>query len=189
MIADEPMASMDLNALVGGLGHRGMHVSCTRDDAVAAVGKRAPGLVLADIHLADGSSGLDSVNQILERCDVTVVFITAYPERPLMGERPEPAFLITKPIRTEMVQAVISQALFFDHKAQRCRPPRHRRPHRRGGVGRRVASRIGEAIAKLRQYAFGFACHAVTVLCTRRDAPQRSAMIAPGMGRNLPATA
>jgi DNA-binding LytR/AlgR family response regulator len=74
-------------------------------------------MILADIQLADGSSGIDAVNEILGVLDVPVVFITAYPERLLTGERPEPAFLITKPFKPEMVKAVISQALFFDVKA------------------------------------------------------------------------
>ena len=70
-------------------------------------------LVLADIQLADGSSGIDAVNDILAESDVPVIFITAYPERLLTGERPEPAFLITKPFETDTVKAVVSQALFF----------------------------------------------------------------------------
>ncbi len=119
IIEDEPLIAMDLEALVTDLGHRATHISRTRTDAVAAVKEHKPGLVLADIHLADGSSGLDAVNEILAFCNVPVIFITAYPERLLTGEQPEPAFLITKPFRTEMVQAVISQALFFDRKARR----------------------------------------------------------------------
>jgi len=75
--------------------------------------------VLADIQLADGSSGLDAVNEILKDINVPVIFITAYPERLLTGERPEPAFLITKPFQEEAVKAAISQALFFDRKAGR----------------------------------------------------------------------
>ena len=84
-----------------------------RVEAIEAVDKRRPGLVLADIQLADGSSGLDAVNEILESFSVPVVFITAYPERLLTGERPEPTFLITKPFQPETVKAAIGQALFF----------------------------------------------------------------------------
>jgi hypothetical protein len=36
----------------------------------------------------------------------------------LTGDRPEPAFLITKPFTTEMVKAVVSQALFFNTAAK-----------------------------------------------------------------------
>ena len=73
--------------------------------------------MLADIQLADGSSGLDAVNEILTAVNVPVIFITAYPERLLTGDKPEPAFLITKPFQPDAVKAAISQALFFDRKA------------------------------------------------------------------------
>jgi len=114
IIEDELIISMDLEAVVEELGHRVVHVARTRAEALDAVAKDPPGLVLADIHLADDSSGLDAVNEIVAKYQVPVVFITAYPEQVLTGLRPEPTFLITKPFRTETVKAVISQALFFD---------------------------------------------------------------------------
>jgi hypothetical protein len=49
---------------------------------------------------------------------VPVIFITAYPDRLLTGERPEPTFLITKPFQESTVQAAISQALFFESSAR-----------------------------------------------------------------------
>lgn len=119
IIEDEPIISMDLEALVKDLGHRVTHVARTHAEAVTAVNEHFPGLVLADIHLADDSSGLDAVNEILGDREVPVVFITAYPERLLTGLRPEPTFLITKPFRTETVKAAISQVLFFDVRAHR----------------------------------------------------------------------
>jgi len=117
IIEDEPIIAMDLEAMVIDLGHSVMRIARTRQEAVAAIADHTPGLVLADIQLADGSSGLDAVNDILGINDVPVVFITAYPERLLTGERPEPTFLITKPFRTDTVKGIISQALFFDRRA------------------------------------------------------------------------
>jgi DNA-directed RNA polymerase specialized sigma24 family protein len=117
IIEDEPIIAMDLEAMVIDLGHSVMRIARTRQEAVAAIADQSPGLVLADIQLADGSSGLDAVNDILGVSDVPVVFITAYPERLLTGERPEPTFLITKPFRTDTVKGIISQALFFDRRA------------------------------------------------------------------------
>jgi CheY-like chemotaxis protein len=117
IIEDEPIIALDLEALVADLGHSVLNVARTHQEAIAAIADQTPGLVLADIQLADGSSGLDAVNEILGVCNVPVVFITAYPERLLTGDRPEPTFLITKPFRTDTVKAVISQALFFDRRA------------------------------------------------------------------------
>jgi CheY-like chemotaxis protein len=113
IIEDEPVIAADIEALVRDLGHNITAVATTRKEAVNAVKQRKPGLVLADIQLADGSSGVDAVNDILKGHDVPVIFITAFPERLLTGEKPEPAFLITKPFQPETVKAAIGQALFF----------------------------------------------------------------------------
>ena len=113
IIEDEPVIAADLEALVKELGHRVVDIAATRSEAVEAVARHQPGLVLADIQLADGSSGIDAVKDILGRFNVPVIFITAFPERLLTGERPEPTFLITKPFQPETVKAAIGQALFF----------------------------------------------------------------------------
>ena len=123
IIEDETFIAMDLESLVKNLGHNVIGVARTHTDAVALAKNRKPGLILADIQLADGSSGLDAVNELLRTFEVPVVFITAYPERFLTGERPEPAFLISKPFQPAMVSAVASQALFFQRNS-RNRAPR-----------------------------------------------------------------
>ncbi|RVU13955.1 response regulator [Methylobacterium oryzihabitans] len=119
IIEDEPLIAMDLEALVEGLGHNVTGVARTRSEASVLAQTKRPGLILADIQLADGSSGLDAVNDLLQNFEVPVIFITAYPERFLTGERPEPAFLIAKPFQPANVSAVISQALFFQQSAKR----------------------------------------------------------------------
>ena len=123
IIEDETFIAMDLESLVKNLGHHVIGVARTHTDAVALAKNKKPGLILADIQLADGSSGLDAVNELLKTFEVPVVFITAYPERFLTGERPEPAFLISKPFQPAMVSAVASQALFFQRNS-RNRAPR-----------------------------------------------------------------
>jgi DNA-directed RNA polymerase specialized sigma24 family protein/CheY-like chemotaxis protein len=118
IIEDETFIAMDLESLVKNLGHNVIGVARTHSDAIALAKNHRPGLILADIQLADGSSGLDAVNELLKAFEVPVVFITAYPERFLTGERPEPAFLISKPFQPAMVSAVASQALFFQRNSR-----------------------------------------------------------------------
>lgn len=118
IIEDEPIISMDLEGIVADLGHEVSGIATTHGEAVRAVQERRPGLVLADIQLADGSSGIDAVQDILSEMAVPVIFITAFPDRLLTGERPEPTFLISKPFNPETVKATISQALFFGEVAR-----------------------------------------------------------------------
>lgn len=114
IIEDEPLIARDLKRLMIDIGHRVVGIARTHRDANAAIGDMSPGLVLADIQLADGSSGIDAVNDIIAIHSVPVVFITANPDRYLTGLRPEPTFLVTKPFDPRTVRAIVSQALFCE---------------------------------------------------------------------------
>jgi CheY-like chemotaxis protein len=114
IIEDEAIIAMDLEGIVAGMGHTVVDIARTRAEAIAMGRQHAPDLILADIQLADKSSGIDAVNDLLgEMGEVPVIFITAFPERLLTAERPEPAFLIAKPYSEEQVRAAVSQAMFF----------------------------------------------------------------------------
>ena len=113
IIEDESIIALHLENMMTELGHEVVGIATTRDEAVRHALARRPGLVLADVRLADGSSGIDAVSDILRSFDVPVIFITAYPERLLTGERIEPTYLITKPFMPETVKAAVAQALFF----------------------------------------------------------------------------
>ena len=114
IIEDEPLISMQLEDLVRSLGHEICGTAATRTQAQQVVAEHRPGLVLADIQLAGGGSGLWAGEDIFAIGAVPVIFITAYPERLLTGNRPEPTYLITKPFQESTVRAAISQALFFN---------------------------------------------------------------------------
>jgi DNA-directed RNA polymerase specialized sigma24 family protein/CheY-like chemotaxis protein len=117
IVEDEPLIALDLQRILEGLGHRVVAIVRTHKDAVKAFQEHEPGLVIADIRLADGSSGLDAVNDILRSFAVPVVFVTAYSERLTTGHGPEPTFLIPKPFRDDAVVAIVSQVLFFDQQS------------------------------------------------------------------------
>lgn len=114
VIEDEAIIAMDLQDIVADMGHAITGVARTERGAIDLAGKETPDLILSDIQLADNSSGIDAVNAILKATgEIPVIFITAFPERLLTGERPEPAFVITKPYSEEQVRSAVSQAMFF----------------------------------------------------------------------------
>lgn len=113
IIEDQSMIALDLSNILEDLGHRVVHIASTRADAVAAAEEQKPHLILADVQLADDTSGIDAVQDILRESNVPVVFVTAYPERLLRSVYPEPAFMITKPFMPEAIKLAVSQALFF----------------------------------------------------------------------------
>ena len=118
IIEDETIIALHIKAIVRDIGHRVVGVARTHSEAVELASNTTPELVLADICLADGSSGIDAVKDILSCMDVPVIFVTAFPERLLTGERPEPTYLITKPFDAAVLTATIAQALLFHREQQ-----------------------------------------------------------------------
>lgn len=114
IIEDEPIIAMDIEMIVRDLGHDVVGVATTHREAVSEARTHRPNLVLADIQLADNSSGIEAVQEILTEMELPVIFITAFPERLLTGDRPEPAFLLTKPYQPATLRATIAQVLFFN---------------------------------------------------------------------------
>ncbi len=114
IIEDEPLIALDLRTIVDETGHEVLGVARTMAEAVTLGRAGRPDLILSDIQLADGSSGLDAVKTLLDELgEVPVVFITAFPERLLTGKKPEPALLISKPFQPLQVRTAVSQGMFF----------------------------------------------------------------------------
>lgn len=118
IIEDEPLIALDLADMINGMGHHVTGIARTQTEAEKLWNDTRPGLILADVKLADGSSGIDAVSSILSRTELPVIFITAYPEKLLTGERPEPAYLVSKPFQPETVKVLINQALLMNHSEE-----------------------------------------------------------------------
>ena len=105
---------MDLERSSESLGHEVTAIARTaRPGGAGAAGNDAragAGRHPARRRLVRARRGATTSSAMFE---VPVIFITAFPERLLTGERPEPTFLITKPYEPKTVKAAISQALFF----------------------------------------------------------------------------
>ena len=97
IIEDEPIIAMDIELLVMQCGHKVAGVAHTQADAVQLAAQTRPGLILADINLGPGGDGMAAVAEITASFKVPVIYVTAYPERLLTGEKLEPCFVITKP--------------------------------------------------------------------------------------------
>ena len=117
IIEDEYLIAADLKRIMLELGHSVLDIAPTHREALAVIKDKKPGLIIADIKLADGSNGIDAVNEILLEHSVPVVFITGYPEGLIMAHRPQPSFLISKPFESDAIRAVVSQASFFNDRA------------------------------------------------------------------------
>lgn len=143
IIEDEVLIAMDLEAIVEGLGHRVCGVAVGENEALAMAAECTPRLILADIHLKGGGSGIVAVRKILRSLQVPVIFITGYPRELLTGTAPEPTYVITKPYRSESVVAAVSQALLSEIPAEPDAPwrLRGRPPEETDAMRLRIADR------------------------------------------------
>lgn len=112
IIEDEAVIALDIAGIVAEMGHAVVGVAARSDEAVRLARAGNPSLILADVQLEDGNTGIQTVRRILETADLPVVFVTAFPERLLTGERLEPTFVVAKPFEPEALQVAVSQALF-----------------------------------------------------------------------------
>ncbi|MGL4966415.1 MAG: response regulator [Inquilinus sp.] len=111
IVEDEPLIAMDIARIVEEMGHTVCGTAADHAEAVALAKRASPHIVLADIQLKGGDSGIEAVQDILTGISVPVVFVTGFPERLLTGERLEPTFVVTKPFKPEALVSVIGQAL------------------------------------------------------------------------------
>lgn len=135
IIEDEPIIALELENIVTELGHRVVGRAASREEAVAVAHREQLGLILADINLGAGGSGLDAVTDILRSFSVPVIFVTAYPEHLLTGERPEPTYLVTKPFLPVTLQATIGQALFHHAMRRDSTAGKSQRTSQAGNIG------------------------------------------------------
>jgi CheY-like chemotaxis protein/DNA-directed RNA polymerase specialized sigma24 family protein len=113
IIEDEPVIAMDIASIIEALGHEVVGIASRQAEAVELARLHNPGLVLADVQLQDGDSGILTVQEIMLSLDIPVIFVTGFPERLLTGDRVEPAFIVTKPFDPETLKVAIVQALSF----------------------------------------------------------------------------
>jgi CheY-like chemotaxis protein len=111
---DEEIIALDLQQLIEKTGHQVVGIAHTEREAIRIAVEKRPDLLLVDIKLGEGSSGIEAVKTIVKTMDVPTIFITAYPERLLASDFVrESVYLIAKPFLPETVQTQLRDVLFF----------------------------------------------------------------------------
>lgn len=87
IIEGETIIAMDIAVTVRSAGHTVVGVGAILKEAVNLTEEHLPDLVLADIHLKGGDSGINAVEKILCGMAVPVIFITGFPEALLTGKK------------------------------------------------------------------------------------------------------
>ncbi|MEW5962104.1 MAG: response regulator [Pseudomonadota bacterium] len=118
IIEDKVAIAEHLKTAVEEMGHWVQGVTGTLSETRSVISELErfhlrPGIVLADVFLADGASGIDVVNDIMAHGDVPVILIGGLPHNAVAASLPKPMYMLRDPFSRESLGAAISQALFF----------------------------------------------------------------------------
>ncbi len=111
VVEDESVIAWALQSLLEDLGHDVVDTVFSGEGAVASAAELGPDLVVADINLGPGISGIDAAERILLQQGTTVIFVSAYNDPATTAEikaRVPDAPLLIKPIAAPALERAIA---------------------------------------------------------------------------------
>jgi two-component system cell cycle sensor histidine kinase/response regulator CckA len=123
VVEDESIVAEDMKAMLEGFGYAVPAVAFSGEEAVKKVLDTRPDLVLMDIVLKGQMSGVEAVERIRSRCNIPVVYVTAYADETTVrrAKVTEPFGYILKPFDAREVQTTIEIALYKHHMDEKLR--------------------------------------------------------------------
>lgn len=112
IIEDEALLAMELSETITLNDNLIVGIARTRAQAIECAKRVAPDLIISDLSLADGSSGLHAISSMKDsnvRCPV--IILTGTPELVLRGDAGEPAYILEKPHTEDQLLLMMSLAL------------------------------------------------------------------------------
>lgn len=113
VIEDDPIVSLGIEQLLTEAGYI-ILASCARGEEALAIAERhRPDLILADVKLAGGMDGIESVTAILMRRKIPVIFVTAHtdPGTRTRMQATSPADILAKPVPDALLLHAVAAAL------------------------------------------------------------------------------
>lgn len=120
VVEDESIVAKDIQHSLKKLGYLVPSVENTGEDAIDAAGQYKPDLILMDIMLKGDISGIDAAEQIRNRYQIPVIFLTAYADESTLSKAKvtEPYGYIIKPFKEIDLHTSIEMALYKHGKEQ-----------------------------------------------------------------------
>lgn len=111
IIEDDQLIGLDIAASLLELGYDDcIHAADSREAAEAAAGGE-PDLIIADVKLSNGDSGVDVARRLSGRSNTPVVFVTAFPEIPLADPSISRDRVLPKPFSTTALKNMVRRTV------------------------------------------------------------------------------
>jgi len=126
VVEDESIVAKDIQNSLKKLGYSVPSVENSGEDAIDAAGQYRPDLILMDIMLKGEISGIEAAEQIKNRYQIPVIFLTAYADESTLNKAKvtEPYGYIIKPFKAIDLHTSIEMALYKHGKEQELRKER-----------------------------------------------------------------
>jgi CheY-like chemotaxis protein len=113
LVEDEAVTAMSMLDILEAWGYETCTPATTGAEALARVEKERPDLVLLDIKLSRGTSGIEVARKIKERFGVPILFMTGYLDEGLRekAENVGPVGYLVKPVNMEKLKSAIEKGL------------------------------------------------------------------------------
>ncbi|MGM4887248.1 sensor histidine kinase [Tardiphaga sp. 20_F10_N6_6] len=123
VVEDDRIVARDISEQLGRIGHSVIGVTARGEAAVELAISNRPDLVLMDIRLEGDIDGIDAARQIRGRCQIPVVFLTAYADDETVrrASQAEPFGYLLKPFEDLQLRTVIEMALYKDRADRKLR--------------------------------------------------------------------
>lgn len=117
VVEDESIVAMDIKHRAEGLGYDVLGIAASGEEAIKKTEENQPDLVLMDIVLKGKMDGIQAAQEIRERFDIPVVYLTAYSDEKTVGRAKltGPFGYIIKPFEDRELHSAIEVAL-YKHK-------------------------------------------------------------------------
>jgi CheY-like chemotaxis protein len=114
IVEDEALVALSVSGLLEDMGHEVCGVAGSVAEAIELGRAHAPDLVLMDVNLQEGGSGIDAAHQLraFDRPPV-VLFVTSYVDSDTRRrmEEAKPFGIVQKPFQEAHLQSTVEQAL------------------------------------------------------------------------------
>lgn len=113
IVEDEALVAMDMAAMLTQIGYEVLDPAYSYEEAVSRMEAEKPDIVLSDINLGSGKSGIDFAQLIRSKYKLPLIFITSYSDKDTVAKAAatQPNGYLIKPFSQQDLFASIEVAL------------------------------------------------------------------------------
>jgi diguanylate cyclase (GGDEF)-like protein/PAS domain S-box-containing protein len=113
IVEDEALIALEIRGRLQALGYQVSGIAVSGQDALDKIAGLRPDLVLMDIRLPGGMSGIEAAIRVRQEFDIPVVFLTAHADEETLAQarKAEPYGYLLKPFQERDLRIAVEMAL------------------------------------------------------------------------------